>query len=732
MAYQSYITVNGTTRPHLSWDVSRSIAGQMPEQVAAGGGIKPARGTIEWARAESVTDKAVNPWNSAAGWLPKSGDRVVIWAGDGATFWRQFTGIIDETSGDVGSGASSTIIDDYDRLNVRFSHDALLRVMPPTTNGGVRRGISLSPVYFIDAALRRAGFYVTPALENRPAISVPAQGSMWAERGNLVSASDFTGGLSHAQFVPVSWGYAASNFLVEYGPITRLTPDEPVELTVMVAPDHSGNYSQNAFYGATHVQLAVAGSRTVIARLNGVDVCAIVLSSTETVVALLIKNNTWTLRTNTGATSTGSAAMPTTPVMDKVTLSGDANARVAGMQICYPSTTTEFRPVNYTPSAVLELDNSGWIGLMDASPVIKPTTSRDLLGEISKAMLMAMWIDEAGVFRAVPSDALRVRASVATVTTRDHVRALSWQDSLLSLRKSVDVDYRRPFIDLGIYQNRPLFQGSTQSLGSGQSTTAIISPGADEDWIEPDLTFEVLGQAGASGNSNTGRGSITGAVLTDGTTETIGDAYLTASMEQIAPGTIKVTHTAGTLPAGNELELRYPSTSSTIWSRWLKEAFPLIRAFARVDWVDATRTSTIVGPSYAPVLVHDSGPWLARTDNTIIVDRVMDFLAQQVTTPSPTITGMRVGYDPRRQLGDVITIESPNLMGVTLTALVVDVKNSASGSYQQTLGVRIISAATTFTTYEEFNAVNGDTLTYDQWNLLAPTTQTHAQFNTTS
>lgn len=729
MAYRSYVTVNGEVRPHVSWSVRRELSGDLPAQVVHGSGVSQATGTVEWARGQVVSDTAANPWNAAAGWLPKSGDRVVIWAGDGETFWRQFTGIIDETSGDVGSGASSSLIDDYDRLNRRVSHDALLRVMPPTTNGGVRRGVGLNPAYFMDYALRAAGFYVTPPLENRPAISVPAQGSMWPESGNVVAAGDLAGTSSHAQFIPAPWGYAASNFLVEYGPIVRLVPSEPVEFTVMVAPDHSGNFSMNAFYGTTHVQLAVAGSRTVIARLNGVDVCSLVLSDSETIVALLIKGGVWTLRTATGATATGNATMPTTPIMDRVTLSGDANARVAGMQVCYPATTTEFRPLNYTPSAVIEVGTTGFLSLMDASPIIKPTTSRDLLEEISKATLTAMWFDEAGVFRAAPSDVLRNRESAATLTDRHYIRSLSWQDSLLSLRSRVIHDYDQPIIDLRIFQTVLLHQGSVQTLSSGQSSVELISPPDDKYWIEPDLSFEILGEAGASFNSNVGRGSITGAVLTDGTTESAGSPYLTASMEQIAPGTIKVTHTAGTLPAGMELELRYPSASTTIWPRWLKQSFGFVRAFALVAVNKASRVSAIVGPSFAPQLVHNSGPWLARTDNTIVVDRVADFIADQVTTPSPTITGMQVRYDPRRQLGDVITIDSPKLMGVTLTALVVGVDNSASGSYTQSLSVRIIDATTTFTTFGQFEEAHPDTLTYEQWRLLFPDTATYDTFN---
>lgn len=729
-AFGSVVLVNGVEREFTSWSVNRGLVGDLPAQVVGGGGIKQATGTIVWPAGLDVTERAANPWNTGSGWLPKAGDRVEIWAGDSNTYWKVFTGVVDDTTGTVGGTPESSIIDDYDRLNVRFSHDALLRVMPPLANGGVRRGVGLSPLYILDAALRRAGFCATPPKEPRAAVSIPAQGSMWPEAGGVEQASDLTGGLSHAQFVGAPWGQAASDFQCRYAPAVQLNASNPVELTVMVAPDHRGNGSLNVFYGSGQIQLAVAGSRTVIARANGADVCSLVMGP-ATVVSLLVKNNTWTLKTNEGVTATGNATLTgATGVMSGVTLTGDANTRMAGFQVCYPSTTTEFRPVNYTPTAQFSLSGTGFISLMDACPAIPPTLVSDIVKQIGDATLTAMWIDETGKFRAVPSDSLQAQTSIQTVSTQDDIRSLSWQDSLLSVRSGVDVDYRQPVINLSTWENILFHQGSGVTLESGQTGDDIISSPADEDWIQPDLVIETFGTSGTAAASNSGRGSMTGAVRTDGTTEWLADSnYLTATLSQIVPGTLKITHTAGTLPAGQRLELRYPSASSTIWPRWLKSPFPLIRGFAKVAWADATRTSAITGPSFAPVLVHDAGPWLSRTDNTIVIERLADFLATQVSSPKPTITGMRVGFDPRRQLGDVITISSPNLLGITLTALIVDLQNKADGSYTQTVGVRIIRTKTAYTTYEQFESAHPNTLTYEQWHALLPATETYAQFN---
>ena len=88
---------------------------------------------------------------------------------------------------------------------------------------------------------------------------------------------------------------------------------------------------------------------------------------------------------------------------------------------------------------------------------------------------------------------------------------------------------------------------------------------------------------------------------------------------------------------------------------------------------------------------------------------IADFLADQVTTTSPTITDLRVIYDPRRQLGDVITIES-GLMGISLRALIVGIsEDHAPGDHSQSLKVRIISATSNRdVTYEDLAAAWGD------------------------
>lgn len=731
--FTSRVVVAGVERKVQGWRVGRDLVGELPDQVVAVSGLRQASGTITWAEGPDVDGTGVNPWNSSSGWLPRSGDPVVIYVSDGVTEWRKFTGVIDETTGDIGELPQSSIIDTSDMLNRPFSHVPLQRMMPPLERAAADyRAVGLSHLYYVDAALRTAGFFALPPQEARQVLSVPAQSSMWPETGVLtagvVGGPDGNGSpWCSTNNGPA--GVSVADVLNTYSPALSYNLTEPVRYSMTVGADHNGNTSMKGYYGATdYIELAVAGSRTAIARVNGTQVCSLVLGS-ATSVSLLIKAGAWTLRSNTGATASGSATNPNALVLDRVVISADVDSRVAGFHVVHTSTSTENLYTGHVPTANYHMQLTNHLGLMDAGPTLADTTCREVLDDIGKAVLAGQWIDEAGVFHWAPSVGLRDQSSVQTVTTLDDIRSLSWSDSLLGVRSRVETSYDLPGISRSRWDNVLWDQGSTETLESGQTKTEFYSPGSNTDWIGLSPDYLILGNPGASAPSNSGWGSVTGAQLADATTEVDGSGYLSSSLTQINVNTFKVVHTAGSLPAGKKLELRYPSASTTIWPRWLKESFPLIRGFAKTEWAKLTIQSTTPGPAYAPVLKHDTGPWFSREDDTTLVLRITDYVAAQVSAPVATITGMRVGYDPRRQVGDVITISSPNLLGITIDALVVGVDESAGDGYEQSLAVRIIDAASEFTTYGDFEASHPDTLTYEQWRLLFPDTATYDTFN---
>lgn len=699
-AFTSRVLVSGVERAHESWSINREIVGDLPEQVVGGSGIKQATGTIVWADQLDVSDTAPNPWNAGAGWLPKPGEQVIIRVGDGVSEWRQFVGVIDETTGDVGGSPQSTIIDYTDWLNRPFNHSTMLRLHPPKAEGADYMGVGLTPAYLIDRLFRRASMFATPAMEPGVVMSAPLQTSTWPEYGVIVSSGSVTGGsVTHGLNSRAPWGWAMRDFSATYRPQgVAIGRNDPVQLTCLVAPDHAGTFTMDANYGTGKIRLWVNSGRAAVAMLDGVEVCRLLLGA-GTVVSLLVKNGQWTLKNDIGGTSTGTRSVPAGEAMTTVAVNGDTNSRIAGVQVAKPTALSEFQSVNYTPSAYL--DSSTLLGIQDAMPSIVNRTVADVLDEISRATLSPFWYDEDGRLVMYGSDVLRRRASMQTVTTLDDITKLSWTDSRLGVRSSVRVKYQYPAINRSRYSNVLLWQGSGETMVSGQEKELFAKEDTDEDWVEPD-DFTVS-NAGGTAAFNAGRGSWVSTHLEDSSGGFIGSAgYATWSpIRTIDDETRLFKVVVGNLPAGYQLVLATPKEATNYSPRMRGVNMPVLRGRGRVQWADMTLTSAITGPTGFPALEHEVGPWSVQTDNTTIQQRIVDFIASQVSTPQPVIDNLTVTYDPRRQLGDVITVSSPKLMGVELRCLIVGISNSASGSFSQSLSVRIISAKSTFTTYDQ-------------------------------
>lgn len=731
MAFTSRVLVDGVERPHVAWSLDRELVGDMPAQVAGGAGVSQATGAITWESAKDVSEGARNPWNTSLGRLPSRGQSVQIFTSDGNTEWQQFTGIIDETRGSAGKGFSSTIVDRVDKLSEPFTHSALLRLMPPVLRGAdAYRAVGLTHLYFVDRAMRTAGFYALPPMEARQALSVPAQSSMWPEAGTM--SAGVTGGVDGGPWCNTydgPHGVAVSNVLNTYTTQIVFTMADLQRHSMTVSPDHSGNTSMKTYFGATdYIELAVAGSRTAVARLNGTTVCSLSMGA-GTRVSLVVEGSAWELRTDAGATATGTATATTTAAVTRVSIAANSSSRVAGFHLCRPSESTRWEYTTKPLTARYRMDRTDLLGLMDASHAIELRTCMDVLDEISKATCSAMWIDEQGVMTWAPSVSLRNQASMQTVTTLDDITSLDWSDSVLSVRSRVDGVYELPVITLSRWDNVLWHQGSSASMEAGQVKSELLTPPSGTEWVQEANDFLVLGQPGSALASNRGQGSLTGAVVADADSEAIAtSSQLSASLTRVTVDTWKLVHSVGSIPAGKTLELRYPEESTTIWPKWLNESFPLIRGFAKFDVVDQTLSAARRGPDYAPVLTHRTGLWLSREDDTTVLLRLLENIAAQVSEPSPLITGLNVTYDPRRQLGDVITISSPTFMGVTLRCLVVGKTDSAGASFEQSLTVRVISASTTFQSYDEWNTQNPGTITHAQWAALPA--MTYNQFRT--
>lgn len=742
--YTSRITVDGVPRPHASWDVEREIPGGVTPQVVSGSGIMQTTGTIVWSDERVIKAPGDNPWNPTS-WWPDEGQQVEIYVSDGVNEWKQFTGVIDETIGDIGDPViQSRIIDRFDDLSANISHDPLLRVMPPVEQGDTYRYCNLVPSYHLDYAFRAAGWAATPRRELNTVLLAPMMGGVWPHVGTLESALDFSTSAITPLNKTTPWGFAIGDARLAYSLRYTRPASTPLQVTLMVGPRHddSANVSVELTSGQL-ITVSVSSDRAVRARLGpGGDqqtVCLLSVAQmrdTE-VVTLLVKGRSWSLRTDTGHEASGTA--PTTPSgsTNRVVVTAWPDAVIGGLMVNHPDQTyLEHRPSIqwgnpvgvYKKRAYIDTTNISHLSVITAAPAIVSRTAASVIEEISEALLGAAWIDEHGNMHWSTGQAMRTRPLVDTVTTAEHVTGLSVNKSLLGSRSLVTVNYRFPSISSSQNYMIEVWRGNTKTLTANDHVEDIISPPGDEEWVLVDTGYTRVGPYNAAAY-NRKRGSFMGFTYNqDGDYYSPNGINDVTTFQKIGPDAWKLTHTVPYLPSDVQAQTRTPDDeeNGTNYSSWNRNnSLPLVQAGARVQWQDEEVTPTGVF-GVGPQLVHDAGPWAAFN----IAENIGTYLQTQTEHPLHTITGTDVIADPRRQLADMIRIDSPRLMGVRVQAFVNKISTGFDANgLTQSLGLTTVSATTRWQTYEQFNDAGG-ALSYQQWNTLSPRPTDYEAFNT--
>lgn len=730
---RSYAIVNGVQRPMLDWSVDREIGSDLPAGVAGGTGVVQATGKVTWAP-DPVDDGSRSPWNPGMGWVPAAGDRIEIWQGDDDTSWIQFTGFIDDTTGTVGGTMTSTVVDGIDSLSARADLPPLVDVLPPIEDTGAFRRVRISPRGMLVLALRRGGFYRTPAPEAHSVVDVPAVSTMWPHIGTVTYCT-----ARNDESLTPDWpdGIFLANCTARYAPAGPRTGDRAVQLTMNVGADHAAVASLQVLYGSRNMILRATATAFLVI-IDGTVVCTIYRGAGDgdVVVQALITNGNVRLRTSSGGDVSGSAPWGVTAAMTGVAVGADPGSRVNGFIVSHPEQPWhEFSNLNWSPT--VRIGTGLMHGSMAALRGTRTASVRDVMDDAASALLLPYWIDEAGVMQVVASDVLRGRSSQARVTTADDILSLAWRRDLLAHRSRVQVSYDAVAITRHRTHSASVWEpGSTITLENGETDEQIITPGPDEDWIMVHTGWYSLTQVD---QVNRGRGTWAGGMVTDGATSewtnTGGVTNLDIALDTIGPQAWKFTHTAKNLTGAQQIQLRTQredfSGTSVLWREWYGQNLPILRAKAAFTVVDVDYPAVTTG-GVGPALEHDCGLWatshLAGSETTV-VKRIRDFLAEQVQAPHPVITGMSILPDPRLQLGDVITVDS-DLLGVSLRCLIVGKHSSGSrDGHDLTLDVRVLDVTVTATTWQAFEDALPDGMDYTAFEALWGPSATYTDFN---
>lgn len=705
------VTVDGVVREATAVSTVRELGGGGVPGLSA---TAAAEGSVSFGHLRnSDSGPAYSPWTRTGNWPPAPGSGVQVDAGVQAESFRMLTGVVDGSSAGSDGVISSSIIDPVDRLHRRINLVSYLHSMPPATEGGSPLNVGMSSDWVADIVLRRCAYFTTPYMAaGMSGVNVPGTGSMIPERGTVSSAGRYGATSFAAQFLGSDWGWGIHSADATYTPEGTITAATGFTIALMVAGRHENLATVTVAEGAGSWVLRVRADKTIALEYNGSVV--VQLGAGARRVEARITAGSVALVTDDGRQASGAHPAPsavTTAPVSTVRLRVQEGANVGGVMV---ANMPNGHFLNYPLSARIVGGTTLNPSLL-ASPRIDNRDALDVLSEIAQATCRAFWWDEDGTFQWHPGDVLLGRAPGLTLTSTDSLIDLGWSEGLSDTYRSVNVDHKIPSVTRSRTPNVLVWQGKGESLESGQSAEEIASPSTNEEWIQTQWS-----PTNAGGNymneNNHGRRSVWGGVVSDGTVTEwahLGSGALSMSFQPIGNVAMKYIYEAGILPANKSVQLAFPNddASSALWSRWRNEKLPIIRAYGRVDWADAS-VSAGSGPTAGGDYSHDGGKWVQGISGET-PGRIAAFLAEYLCAPRAKASGVRVVHDPRIQVGDVHLVRDEHAHGVELKVLITRVAQSVEpGGSSMELDFFVIDGKAALVTLAQHDvAQSGKTLT---------------------
>lgn len=728
------VDINGTQRIAESVTIDADVANDLPDEVAGVSGVSARTGTINWGYQEAVSRRPATPWTRTASWPPRPGDVVGVFVGyvdpltDEVAEWTKvFTGRIDSNSGGIDN-FKSKIVDDIDQLDRNISLPPVAHTMPGEYDESTDTGASqvrtyVQPWHAAYRALRAAGFLIPAASGGSTALDVDFQGSVWPETGTLKTDWD-------SQETDMDWGdgytylsdgvvtYYTNQVTVPSGGGTRVWGRIPYiagakmgfnigyangRFIRSIVTIGSSMNSVTAFISLYDGDPARGGTQlatgaevfSVIPTENSVWFEAYFPAGSPTASFIVQEEGVAEGTSNSEATkhtvTLSGQSFPAGTIMQAAIYEQSIQARVAATTTAAWNNNTSYMPASRVHAWGRGLVNSQYV-----SRTIEKTNIRDLLSEIGQATLTAMWIDEFGVMQWAPTNLIYLGTPTRTLTTLNDVLELGWEESLQATRRKVTADFEGVALGLSYSYQRTVYKAdSSEALPQGV-TEEFISPPDDEEWFGVDTSIWRV--TANFDRFNRRKGSFFGGVVETGTdTYTWADSDYVMTMAQIGPKTWKLTHNNETGEA--VAPITHP-TDQRVRTSLRDYSLPIIRALGLARFFPFEVTGASTGPSWAPDLNMDLGAWAIEGH----AQNVVNWVSARLSSPLITLTDLEIAYDPRIQLGDMITVESVTLLGMRVNCAVVGKKETHGKGSSMVLTVRVIATTILQTTYEEFEA----------------------------
>lgn len=693
-----------------------------------GGQLRSASGTFTAAEGPDVTSTVATPWDPGTAWppVPQSPASVSMDSGAGPVSLLGGGLVMSAAGGTAGREVEVEVADRYESLNRTISWDGVADIMPSQQEGVNPRYVGMTSAAITDLILRHCGWYSTPPLTNYVMLSVPAQGSMWPERGYVDTSNRLDAG-GYPYWLPADWGVAAADVDATYtlqGGGYTVAGRGGVELSAMTQTSSAaqpGTMYLDAYAGSARIRMSWTDSdvfvrlrnpggeyftAVTVPRSNGLAYASIKHVSATSVLVTLRSGGAQAAQAVTVDAGLTSGAMTTARV--------SGQGRGGGFMVAAPGTQGTL--TGWTPNAVIypRLSNRN---ALRVRPPVEGENCAGLLAQQCEAEGATYWIDETGVLRWWDLARLETQSSVAALTSDDDIAesGFTWAHDLSQVKSRVSVKWRDPLAEMSWRTSIELHRGNGQTLQPGDVLEDWINVPDDEVWIMPDLVMNRAGGAGAS-ELNNGLMSHYGAVIAGTGDDVDSWAHLHGSLlmtvTRVNDRAFKTwIQWTGSKPAS--MKLPSEKATSFLWQVRRNENMPILRGKAKWTLQDALTYSAQNGPATAPEHEIDTGWWIQDAEQA---QYTADYAGARLTVPQPVLSSIALIPIPGLQLGDVVEVRDAHITRLTIRGIVIDDSRSIAADMDMSHAVAIRPTYVTRNgvTWEEWGQVMAGR-TWETW-----------------
>lgn len=658
------IFVDGVERPHLSASWEGNTSGGLPESlVAAGDGIYSRTGSITWAPESAVTRHPLAPIGESR-WIPTQGAHVRIVATVNGAEFPRFWGFLGASTYHVHSDTVTTQITDGLQGGLQE---------PVTISPTLAAGMYLRSGWVAWRAVEQAGYGILPPVTGDTVLHNGHQFGMLAAVGKTTSTGI---------------GYGEPGYTSAANQSTVALPVERGADRDIMIYARAGNMGEDASWRA---------------QMTDGSIVSMSWSSSNRAVSL------WTSRGG-GVFSKRIAEIPdgspllcakigadgirvwtdpehsewhrTAGVPSAVKVASVTAGRTAGIKVDYISRdedAAERVSMMRRPLPRLLLSALEQVRIL-ATRGFENTTCESVISEWAAATLSTVWVDEEGRLNIAARDRLAAGKSEILDKVSEKVFGGAWKTARDGVRSGVLIEGVAPNFRGGNEWARTVaFQPDNIQEVAPNKDIEIFHSWPDEvdvHGLDTDIRPLVNSKQKifAWADFNNGAGSWWSLVFENQeepegyrwTGNAANHEDLTAKLETLGQRTVKMTFRVQKKTSRGPEKYYLASPSIAVGDLRFGNRgipMPILRCQTLVTWTKFQRKHTS-GSRVGPVYRLDSGWWLHPED----ASRVAGALAAEIGVEKVTFDGLDVLWDPRKQIGDSITLQAQDSEGATWEA----------------------------------------------------------------